>query len=262
MSLTLKEVLAKSEKRVALLNPAVAAATRKLIENCYRRGVMITIVQGLRTIAEQNALYNQGRFGNPGPKVTNAKGGTSYHNYGLAIDFALLRPDGKNVSWNTKEDMDKDGKADWMEVVEEAKKLGFKWGGDFKSIVDMPHFEMSFGLSTKQLYAGKKPTQAQIQEVIARVGGVNITKEEEPMTKEDAAKVKKLEDTVKELEKTVKELTEKSKTDVPGYAKEAVDYFTTTKPKPMLDTPEGGSSDFYRILTILYRILKSTNLIK
>ena len=43
----------------------------------------------LRTIKEQNDLYAQGRT-KPGKIVTNAKGGQSYHNYGLAIDIVLL----------------------------------------------------------------------------------------------------------------------------------------------------------------------------
>jgi len=255
--LTLQQVLDKSEKRISLLNPAVAAATRQLIRNCYNRGVYITITQGLRTIAEQNALYNQGRFGNPGPIVTNAKGGSSYHNYGLAIDFALLRPDGKNVSWSTTEDLDKDGKSDWMEVVEEAKKLGFAWGGDFKSIKDMPHFEMTFGLSTSQLYAGKKPTQAQINEVLNRIA--NLDKEDEPMTAQEKAKMEELEKTVSQLKKTVTDLESKAKTDIPVWAKDAVSYFYS---KGYLDSPENGSYDFYRILTILYRMLKALKIIK
>jgi hypothetical protein len=46
-------------------------------------------VQGVRTFAEQDALYAQGRT-RKGLRVTNAKGGQSYHNYGLAADCALL----------------------------------------------------------------------------------------------------------------------------------------------------------------------------
>ncbi|MEK4474367.1 M15 family metallopeptidase [Paenibacillus sp. FSL R7-0048] len=158
MTLTLDQVKAKSAARLSGLQLVVKTATVALIERCYIRGVNIVITQGLRTIAEQDALYAQGRT-KPGSIVTNAKGGTSYHNYGLAIDFGLLLPDGKQVSWDLKRDGDGDKVADWMEVVQEAKALGFEWGGDFVSIKDAPHFQITFGLTTSQLRAGAKPSE-------------------------------------------------------------------------------------------------------
>jgi len=53
----------------------------------------------LRTHAEQDKLYAQGRTVK-GSIVTNARGGQSYHNYGLAIDICLLSKDGTKVSWD------------------------------------------------------------------------------------------------------------------------------------------------------------------
>lgn len=44
-----------------------------------------SVAFGFRSGAVQDALYAQGRT-TPGPIVTNAKGGQSAHNYGLAID--------------------------------------------------------------------------------------------------------------------------------------------------------------------------------
>lgn len=104
------------------------------------------IVQALRTFKEQDALYAQGRT-NPGKKVTKAKGGQSYHNYGLAFDFCL-QVDGKDISWDTAKDWDGDLTADWMEVVAIFAGLGMKWGRAFN---DLPHFEKSFGYSYQQL---------------------------------------------------------------------------------------------------------------
>lgn len=115
------------------------------------------ITQGFRSKEEQDKIYAQGRT-TPGKIVTNAKGGHSMHNYGLAIDFALLTPDGKKAVWDTYSDFDKDGMPDWSEVVEEAKKLGFVWGGDWKSFVDKPHLEMTGGLSIQDLQSGIYPT--------------------------------------------------------------------------------------------------------
>jgi len=168
MALTLEYVRSKSASKLAGLHSVVKAAAETLIERCYNRGVPIVITQGLRTTSEQDALYAQGRT-KPGAIVTNARGGYSFHNFGVAIDFALLMPDGKAVSWDMKRDGDADGRADWYEVVDEAKALGFAWGGDWKSFKDYPHFEMTFGLTCAQYRAGKRPSQAQLDAAIDRI---------------------------------------------------------------------------------------------
>ena len=108
----------------------------------------------LRTFAEQNKLFAQGRTA-PGKIVTRARGGQSYHNYGLAIDIVLLVDrDGngtfESALWDTKSDFDQDGRADWMEVVDVFKRHGWEWGGDWR-FVDAPHFQKTFGYSIKQL---------------------------------------------------------------------------------------------------------------
>ncbi|MBP1999768.1 peptidoglycan L-alanyl-D-glutamate endopeptidase CwlK [Paenibacillus shirakamiensis] len=178
--LTLDQVRTKSAPKLMGLHPIVGQAAYKLIERCYERGVPIVITQGLRSIQEQNALYAQGRT-TPGSIVTNAKGGYSNHNFGMAIDFALLLPDGKTVSWMLIRDGDNDGIKDWDEVVKEAKALGFQWGGDWKSFKDYPHLEMTFGLSTAQLRAGKTPLQNYVEQIL------NILrKDEQTVNKEDA----------------------------------------------------------------------------
>lgn len=162
MSLTLEKVKAKSSTKAQGLHPCVLVATQLLIEHCFNRGVQILITQGLRTIAEQDALYAQGRT-KPGAIVTNARGGYSYHNYGFAIDFALLLPNGSSVSWDTRMDGNNNQIADWQEVVKEAKALGFEWGGDWTSFKDYPHFQMTFGLTLTQLRAGAKPSSSAVE---------------------------------------------------------------------------------------------------
>jgi len=104
----------------------------------------------LRTFAEQDALFAQGRT-KPGSVVTKAKGGLSMHNYGLAIDIVLII-DGKTASWDVKGDFDGDGKSDWMEVVTIFKQHGWEWGGDWK-FYDAPHFQKTFGKSVRDLLA-------------------------------------------------------------------------------------------------------------
>ena len=97
-------------------------------------GVHPFITETIRSFKRSDELYAQGRT-KPGQKVTNAKGGDSFHNYGLAFDFVIL-VDGV-MSWK----VDKN----WMIVGECFKKRGWKWGGDFKSITDYPHFEKTLG---------------------------------------------------------------------------------------------------------------------
>jgi peptidoglycan L-alanyl-D-glutamate endopeptidase CwlK len=104
----------------------------------------------LRTFAEQDALYAQGRT-KPGPIVTKAQGGLSLHNYGLAIDIALIL-DGKEASWDEKKDFDGDKKSDWQEIVTIFKQHGWEWGGDWK-FTDTPHFQKTFGKSVRELLA-------------------------------------------------------------------------------------------------------------
>lgn len=104
----------------------------------------------LRTFAEQDALYAQGRS-KPGKVVTWARGGQSYHNYGLAVDIVLII-DTKEASWNTVADFDRDGVSDWMECVAVFKKYGWEWGGSWaRPKTDMPHFQKTFGYSVGKL---------------------------------------------------------------------------------------------------------------
>ena len=146
--------------RVALLHPKVRAEVAQLIDKAealFPTTIAIRIVQGLRTIDEQNALYAQGRT-KPGKKVTNAKGGSSYHNYGLAIDFAILRDKDGNgtyeeLSWDIAADLDHDGMPEWTEIVNVFESAGWEWGGRWSSLKDYPHVQKTFGLTWRQLLA-------------------------------------------------------------------------------------------------------------
>lgn len=141
------------------LHPVVAENEKLLVRKAGRRGIEIIITHGYRSSEEQDALFNQGRS-SAGNIVTNARGGESYHNYGLAIDFALRTPEG-NVVWDMERDDNGNGKADWMEVVDLAKELGFTWGGDWANFPDYPHLQMDFGLNINELKRGKRPPETQ-----------------------------------------------------------------------------------------------------
>ena len=58
----------------------------------FAHGKRARISQGLRTFAQQNALYAKGRTA-PGNIVTYVQGGYSKHNWGLAIDIAIFTED-------------------------------------------------------------------------------------------------------------------------------------------------------------------------
>lgn len=149
-----------SLERCQNLHPSVRQEvidTITKVEQGFPPNIKVRVVQGLRTIEEQDALYAQGRT-KPGKKVTNARGGKSYHNYGTAIDFAIMydhNGDGKFeiLSWDISKDADKDGKSEWMEMVDAFKAIGWQWGGEWHSIKDYPHLEKSFGYTVSQLFA-------------------------------------------------------------------------------------------------------------
>ena len=84
-----------------------------------------------RSIEQQNELYAQGRT-TEGAIVTNAKGGTSYHNFGLAVDLCELSQDGKEVNWSF----------DMGQLEPIAQKYCLEWGGHWVHIKDKPHFEL------------------------------------------------------------------------------------------------------------------------
>ncbi len=154
--------------RIKLMHPNL----RKEVESMYQLfaealtgKAICRFAYTLRTYKEQNDLFALGRtVVNPngktvkrpfGSKVTNARGGQSYHNFGLAFDIVLLKDtEGtrkfNKASWETNVDFDGDGKPDWQEIVTIAKQHGWEWGGDWK-FTDMPHFQKTFGLSVVEL---------------------------------------------------------------------------------------------------------------
>lgn len=153
--------------RIATLHPKI----RKQVLNAYTfvnnrllgKGVRLRFAYTTRTFEEQSEIYAQGRtklFDSSGKRlgiVTKAKAGQSIHNYHLAFDIVLLLDKDNNgnfetASWNTVLDFDKDGKSDWLEVVEYFKSLGFVCGIDWK-FKDAPHFEMTFGHTWRTLKA-------------------------------------------------------------------------------------------------------------
>jgi len=128
-----------SNERIGKLHPAIRDDALALINAVEAElGIRLRVTQGLRSFAEQDELFAQGRT-KPGKVVTNARGGESYHNYGLAIDVCEIR--GSEAIWD----------CDWAGISAVAKARGWEWGGDWQSFKDRPHFQKVFGHSTAAL---------------------------------------------------------------------------------------------------------------
>ena len=118
-------------KRLDGLQDEFRGQVEALLDRLAVEGRYVCIVSGLRTIREQDKLYAQGRTA-PGSIVTNAKGGSSAHNFARAVDLCPLDSHGA-LNWNDRETYKRIGAL--------AEELGLLWGGHFKSLVDMPHVE-------------------------------------------------------------------------------------------------------------------------
>ena len=84
----------RSAAAIATLLPAAQRAARRLLaaanDGRLGEGIVMKIICGTRSYAEQTALYAQGRTA-PGPIVTDAPAGYSNHNFGIAFDVGILR---------------------------------------------------------------------------------------------------------------------------------------------------------------------------
>ena len=132
-----------SRERILLLHPNLRAEVMDVIDEIellLPANTFVRITQTLRTIEEQNHLYEQGRSV-VGKLVTNARGGRSFHNYGMSFDFVLIE-DGM-VNWNITNN--------WMIIVNKFKERGWEWGGDWRKFKDYPHLQKTFGYTWREL---------------------------------------------------------------------------------------------------------------
>ena len=132
-------------ERIKTAHPVIREELQELyiaINNKLPKGVRLRFSHVYRSNEVQDALYAKR------PKVTNAKGGQSIHNYGLAFDIVILfDTDGngtfETASWKQDEHFAK--------VVSFFKKNGYTWGGDWTSFKDNPHFQKDFGYTWRTL---------------------------------------------------------------------------------------------------------------
>lgn len=97
------------------------------------------LICGLRTYDEQDKLYAKR------PRVTNARGGQSMHNFGVAADVCLFR-DGVDI-WAPSEGPN----SIYKPVAVLARQLGLVWGGAWRTPYDPGHVQLG-ELSTATLH--------------------------------------------------------------------------------------------------------------
>jgi hypothetical protein len=133
-----EEMDSNSERLLEKVHPQLKEKVTELIAVLAGLGIEVRVVQGLRSFEEQNILFAKR------PKVTNARGGQSNHNYGLAVDLCPF----KNglPQWNDTSVFNSIGR--------EAEKLGLEWGGRWK-FVDKPHVQLR-GMSIKDCQSSYK----------------------------------------------------------------------------------------------------------
>jgi len=135
----------RSKKNIATLHRQVQPLATSLIDQAVAQGIHVKVISGLRTYAEQDAIYAQGRT-KPGAIVTKAKAGYSWHNFGLAFDVGIFSADGKKYFGESP---------DYKRVGAIGRSIGLEWGGDWQGFKDEPHFQYVKGKSMAQLREAK-----------------------------------------------------------------------------------------------------------
>lgn len=140
-----------NSRKIEDLHPTVKKMAQEMIEKLWNdHQISIIVTSTYRDHESQNALYAIGRTTQLGKKkVTNAKGGESYHNYRVAFDIVPLRY-GKPVWGTSGEDLKL-----WQLCGKVGKSVGLEWAGDWKRFREFPHFQFTNGLTLKDFQSGK-----------------------------------------------------------------------------------------------------------
>lgn len=143
--------LSRIVNRIDGLSPGTRTKALLFIALAADKGIPVRVTQALRSMAEQDALYAQGRLGRVTvnklrakagmPKlkswqrnriVTHAMPGSSWHNYGRAFDIVpMVRGEKLLPQWASPW---------WAKLGELGKECGLEWGGDWTK-PDRPHFQ-------------------------------------------------------------------------------------------------------------------------
>lgn len=102
-----------------------------LVERAAAAGIPIKVIETHRTRERQAWLYASGRT-REGQRVTNARPGYTWHEYGRAFDVVILDGQGK-AWWGAPVDR-------WDRLGKIGEDLGLEWGGRFR-FRDLGHFQ-------------------------------------------------------------------------------------------------------------------------
>lgn len=123
------------------LTPEAAKKATEFVKACKtQHDIDVLITSTYRDYESQTALYAQGRT-TPGPIVTNAKAGYSWHNFRVAWDFVPI-VNGKAM-WNDT--------AAFVKCGHIAEELGIEWAGRWESFRELAHCQFTGGKSMAQL---------------------------------------------------------------------------------------------------------------
>lgn len=110
-------------------------------------GDHLKIISGLRTYREQDKLYDIGRK-TPGKIVTKARGGQSYHNFGIAWDVGVYDDEGNYINvhepYHTLAEK-------FLLRRESLKNMDRVEAGAFWKWKDWPHYQIGMGMSIKKV---------------------------------------------------------------------------------------------------------------
>jgi len=120
------------------LLPEVQVRARRLIKAAAEAGLTLRVTSAYRTWQEQDKLYRQGRSA-PGRIVTKLRGGQSWHNFRRAFDVVIMR--NGVPQWA----------ANYVVVGRIGEQLGLEWGGRWRGFPDVYHFQLTGGLTIKQV---------------------------------------------------------------------------------------------------------------
>lgn len=134
---------ARTETNISTLMPVAQKIARLFMKSAAGFGFTVRIISGSRTYAEQDELYAIGRTVQRNrATVTDARGGQSNHNFGIAWDVGIFAADGSYMRGITAAEV-----RAYKELGARAKAAvaGIEWGGDWTSRVDRPHYQLPTG---------------------------------------------------------------------------------------------------------------------
>lgn len=129
------------------LHPFFRDKITRLIAACKAKGIELAVVETYRTHAKQNEYKSMGK------KFTRSGGGSSKHQYGLAVDVVPIVSD--TAQWHNDQL--------WKKIGVMGEQLGLRWGGRWRNPYDPGHFEWTGGLTSTHLALGKMPAIPQAE---------------------------------------------------------------------------------------------------